>query len=126
GWTARLLPFGDDDRRCRAPGVATRYASLAAGRRRGATCATTTCTTRSLVAAAPPGAAGRDAQRLANWLPLAGGRRSRQGRGSFSTVPPAVVIAASAAFVIGWARMVTARVISPRARTLISAPLWVR
>ena len=44
------------------------------------------------------GAAGQRSlgQRLANWLPLTGGRRSPHGRGRTSTLPPAAVMAASA------------------------------
>src|SRR5918994_316710 len=71
------------------------------------------------------GAIGRR-QRLANWLPLAGGRRSPHGFGSTSTEPPAAVMAASADFEKACAFTVTARVSSPRPRTLTRAPLPVR
>ena len=46
--------------------------------------------------AALPAAADDLGQRLANWLPCTGGRRSPQGLGRISTVPPAAVMAASA------------------------------
>src|SRR4051812_24283271 len=47
-----------------------------------------------------------DDQRLANWLPLAAGRpafpSALNGSGTSVTVPPAAVIAASAAFDTAW------------------------
>ena len=46
--------------------------------------------------------------------------------GRISTVPPAAVMAASAAFEKAWAFTVTLRVSSPRPRTLTRAPLWAR
>src|SRR5512132_3373962 len=64
--------------------------------------------------------------RLANWLPLAGGRRSPQGFGSTSTLPPASRIACSADLENAWALTVTFRVSSPRPNTLTRAPLCVR
>ena len=47
-------------------------------------------------------------QRLVNWLPLAGGRPCPNGIGKVSTVPPAAVMAASAALENPWAFTVTA------------------
>src|SRR3546814_14319495 len=49
------------------------------------------------------GSADQVDQRLVNWLPLAGGRRSPHGRGRVSTVPPAAVIASTAGAENLWA-----------------------
>ena len=75
-------------------------------------------------AALPAAAGGSMDQRLANWLPWTGGRRSPHGLGRTSTVPPAAVMAASAHLEKAWAFTVTVRDSSPRPRTLMSAPLW--
>ena len=76
--------------------------------------------------AALPAAADDLDQRLANWLPWTGGRRSPHGLGRTSTVPPAAVMAASADLEKAWAFTVTLRVSSPRPSTLMRAPLWAR
>lgn len=65
-------------------------------------------------------------QRLVNWLPLTGGRPCLYGDGSSVTLPPAAVMAASAACETAWAVSYTAMVISPRASTFTSVPLRTR
>ena len=45
----------------------------------------------------------REYQRLVNWLPLTGGRPCLKGSGNSVTLPPAAVMAASAAFETAWA-----------------------
>src|SRR5215471_8336727 len=52
-------------------------------------------------------------QRLANWFPLAGGRRSPHGSGSTSTLPPAAAMARSAVLEKAWAFTVTDRQLAP-------------